>query len=88
MDVSSVENLLGTPVSYADGEGGALALLSGHETYDWHTVTWKSVSRTVEGPTGNPRDPAMSKSETATCRVLAAHKARYSGRDAPPAVIL
>ena len=58
MDVRSVENLLGTPVSYAYGvEAEPRLFLSGHEAYDWHTVTWKSISRTVQGPTGKPAEP-------------------------------
>ena len=89
MDVRSVENLLGTPVSYDSGvEAGPWLFLSSHEAYDWRTVTGKSHFKDRAGADWKTRGPPMSKSETATCRMLAARKARYSGRDAPPAVIL
>jgi hypothetical protein len=68
MDVRSVENLLGTPVSYAYGvKEGPWLFLSGHEAYDGTRSPGNPFQGPCRGRLENPRNPPMSKSETATC---------------------
>jgi len=58
MDVRSVENLLGTPVSYDSGvKAGPWLFLSSHEAYDWRTVTWKSHFKDRAGADWKTRGP-------------------------------
>lgn len=50
--VNSVENLLGTPVSYAYAvKAGPWVFLTGHEAYDWRTGL---IDDAVLGPPGFP----------------------------------
>jgi enamine deaminase RidA (YjgF/YER057c/UK114 family) len=52
LEVRSVENLAGTPVSYASAiKAGPWLFLTGHEAYDWSTG---AVDETVSGPAGYP----------------------------------
>ena len=52
LEVRSVENLAGTPVSYAYAvKAGPWLFLTGHEAYDWRTG---AVDEAVSGPPGYP----------------------------------
>jgi enamine deaminase RidA (YjgF/YER057c/UK114 family) len=52
LEVRSVENLLGTPVSYAYAvKAGPWLFLTGHEAYDWRTG---AIDEAVAGPSGYP----------------------------------
>jgi enamine deaminase RidA (YjgF/YER057c/UK114 family) len=52
LEVRSVENLVGTPVSYAYAvKAGPWLFLTGHEAYDWRTG---AIDGAVAGPLGYP----------------------------------
>jgi enamine deaminase RidA (YjgF/YER057c/UK114 family) len=52
LEISSVENLCGTPVSYAYAvKAGPWIFLTGHEAYDWRSG---AVAEAVSGPPGYP----------------------------------
>jgi hypothetical protein len=56
MDVRSVENLLGTPVSYAYGvKEGPWLFLSGHEAYDGTRSPGNPFQGPCRGRLENPR---------------------------------